>query len=104
MLIGNNPQVFGTEKNLAISENPCAVYGKCEFPKCKLFIIFDLIFASDAALIQRNKVFCPGCTEDDLKIKESFEKKMWEKIIFIKSYIVKQIYRSQIFDTIETQG
>ena len=38
-------------------------------------------------------------TKDDLKIKESFEGKMWEKIIFIKSYMVQQIYNSQIFDT-----
>ena len=59
LLIRNNPQSFGTEKkNLAISENPCAVYEKCEFPKCTLFIIFDLIFASDDALIRRNKVYC----------------------------------------------
>ena len=37
LLIRNNPQFFGTEKNLAISENPRVVYGKCECPKSKLF-------------------------------------------------------------------
>ena len=36
--------------------------------------------------------------------KEPSEDKMWEKIIFIKSYMVQQIYSSQIFDTMDIQG
>ena len=58
LLIRNNPHFFWTENNLEIAENPCAVYGKCEFSKCKLSIIFDLIFTSDVALIRRNKLYC----------------------------------------------
>ena len=77
LLIRNNAQLFGTENNLAIAENPCAVYRKCEFPKIKLFIIFDLIFTNDATLIRRNKIYiAPQCAEVDLKIKESFEDKI----------------------------
>ena len=29
---------------------------------------------------------------------------MWEKMIFIKSHMLQQIYSSQIFDTMDIQG